>query len=87
MCLGAQFYINLQQVTSAFVSEDVLGEQINLYPIEKIGEVQLSCEIGGFEISKKTNFIITIITNTDVFIVRPYFEEMGEGALKISTRS
>ena len=61
-------------------TEDVLGEQINLYPIEKIGEVQLSCEIGGFEISKKTNFIITIRYEIPTFSsVEPFSKRGGWG--------
>ena len=39
-----------------FVQEKRLGAT----SIDKIGEVRLSDEIGGFEILKKPNFIITI---------------------------
>ena len=47
----------------------------------KIGEVWLSGEIGGgFENSKKPNFIITIRYEIPMFsLVGPFFEEGREG--------
>ena len=56
--------------------------------IVKIGEVRLSDKIGGLEISKKPNFIITIRYEIPTFSsVGPFFEEGGEGVEKISARS
>ena len=48
---------------------------------DKIGEVQLSDEIGGgVETLKKPNFIITIRYEIPTFSsVGPFFEEGGEG--------
>ena len=52
--------------------------------IVKIGEVRLSGEIGGgFEISNKPNFIITIRYEIPTFsLVGPFFEEEGRGSRK-----
>ena len=52
--------------------------------MEKFGEVRLSGEIGVMvEISKKTNFIITIRSEIPTFSsVGPFFEEGGRGSRK-----
>ena len=52
--------------------------------IVKIGEVWLFGEIGGgFEISKKPNFIITIRYEIQTFSsVGPFFEKGGRGSRK-----
>ena len=53
--------------------------------INKIGEAQLSDEIGGggFETLNKLNFIITIRYEIPTFSsVGPFFEEGGEGSIK-----
>ena len=59
-----------------------LKQGLGATSIVKIGEVRLSDEIGGFEISKKPNFIITIRYEILTFsTVGPFFEE-GRGSRK-----